>query len=185
MTSTRLEHLLERAEHAPLTWNPINGGHRGIVCFEDDKTYDLGADPSGVRFQEISERMITGCYYPADAIRVHGRFLVEGRELQVGDRLLQLAPLFGRFGGPLLPAAVEIFVADRTSGHCRIGYITTAFHFGRGIWSAILTIQSGRLSLRVHSTTSPRSWLFWTGLPYARWLQLRARRRAVEEFVKL
>jgi len=99
--------------------------------------------------------------------------------------VLQKAPLFGKLGILYVWSMVEIFVAERTEDHCRIGYVTSAMHHGRGIWRAELAWKEGRLSLRVKSTASPQSWLFWLGLPVARYLQLRARRRAIEEFEKL
>ena len=43
------------------------------VMFVDDKTYDLGADPDGSRFQELSERFLAGNYYPPDD-RFAGKF---------------------------------------------------------------------------------------------------------------
>ncbi|HLK16043.1 MAG TPA: DUF1990 family protein [Fimbriimonadaceae bacterium] len=176
--------LIQRAENATRNWDPVAGGKRAWICFEDDETYDLGADPDGVRFEEIARRMLSGDYYPPDAVRFDGRFRREGRELRSGDRVVQQAPLLGRLGGPLLPSAAEIYVAEKHQDQCKLGYVTTTIHFGRGIWTAELTRAEGRLSLRVWSIASPRSWLFWLGLPYARYLQLRARRRAVEEFRK-
>jgi hypothetical protein len=175
----------EIGERAPLSWDPVRGGSRGWICFEDDKTVDLGNDPSGSHFAEISERMLTGRYYPADAVRFYGRFQDEKREIRAGDRVLQKAPLFGRFGLLYAWSMVEIFVAERTEDRCKIGYVTTACHHGRGIWTAELTRQEGGLSLRVQSIASPQSWLFRLGLPVARYLQLRARKRAIEEFGKL
>lgn len=177
--------LQEKAESAQINWDPVKGGKRAWMCFEDDKTYDLGPDPDGVRFESIATRMMSGNYYPQDAVNFAGRFREEGRDLKPGDRVVQRAPLFGKLGGPLLPSAAEIYVAEREEGRCRIGYVTTSIHFGRGIWTAELTRSEGNLELHVWSTASPRSLLFWLGLPYARYLQLRARRRAVEEFRKL
>lgn len=177
--------LLSEAESAPLAWNPITGGKRAWVCFEDDKTFDLGPDPSGERFQEITGRILSGNYYPPDAVQFWGRFTEENRTLQKGDRILQAAPLFCKRGGPLMYSSAEIYVADLTSSTCKIGYVTTKLHFGRGIWTAELTRKDNQLNLRVWSTASPNRFLFWLGLPYARYLQLRARSRAVQEFRKI
>ena len=178
----REDKLQEKAENATLTWDPVKGGKRAWVCFDDFKVYDLGPDADGHRFAEIAKRMMSGNYYPPDAVVFGGRFRKEGRELRAGDRVVQQAPLFGKLGGPLMPSSAEIYVAEREGDRCMIGYVTTSTHFGRGIWLAELIRSDGRLQLTVQSTASPRSWLFWVGLPYARFLQLRARRRAVEEF---
>lgn len=177
--------LQAEAENAERTWDPEKGGKRAWVCFDDDKTYNLGADPDGHRFKAISRRMMSGHYYPPDAVRFSGRFQEEGRDLSRGDRVVQQAPLFGKLGGPLMPSGAEIYVAEATDTRCKIGYVTTSIHFGRGIWTAELTRTNGTLSLHVWSTASPASWAFWLGLPYARYLQLRARRRAVEEFRRM
>ncbi len=183
--STNLSRLEEEAEGATLTWDPVSGGNRGWVCFEDDKTYDLGPDASGLRFSEIATRMLSGNYYPKDAVAFSGRFRREGRNLKAGDRVVQQAPLFGKLGGPLMASSAEIYVAEREVTRRKIGYVTTSTHLAKGIWTAELKSDDGKLSLRVWSTACPNSWQFWLGLPYARYLQLRARRRAVEEFRRL
>lgn len=169
----------EKSEKTGLTWDPVKGGKWAFVCFDDDRQYDLGPDPDRHRFEEIAERMTTGRYYPPDAVRFYGRFEEEGRPLRAGDRILQQAPLFGFL---YCWSMAELFVVERTADRCHIGYVTTAAHHGRGIWQADLRWSEGRLTLRVTSTASPHSWLFWLGLPVARYLQLRARRRAVEVF---
>lgn len=173
------------AESARLTWHPERGGKLAWVCFRDDKTYDLGADPRGSRFEAICERMMNGGYYPVDTVEFSGRFLAEGRHMRVGDRVIQKAPLLGKLGGIRATAVVEIFAAGRAERSCRLGYVTTEIHFGRGIWQADLIREGDQLSLRVASTVCPNSIWYWIGLPYARYLQLRARRRAVEEFLKI
>lgn len=177
--------MTEVAEAASLTWHLGSGGKRAWVCFEDDKTYDLGPDEDGERFAAISQRMLHGNYYPEDTVTFSGRFRAENRVLHDGDRVVQKAPVFGRFGGPKATAVVEISVAEETETSTQLGYVTTEIHFGRGIWQANLTRADGRLALRVFSTVCPNSVWYWIGLPYARYLQLRARRRAVEEFLKL
>lgn len=183
--SSKLQNLLQRAQTSPLTWHPVEGGQRAWICFDDDKTYDLGPDPDAARFNRIADRMMSGRYYPPDAVQFVRSPDVGDAALQSGERILQRAPLFCRLGGPLLNSAVEIYVAMRTSELCRIGYVTTDFHYGRGIWTAELIRSGDHLRIRVWSTASPHSILFWLGLPIARAIQLRARRRAIEEFRKL
>jgi hypothetical protein len=177
--------LQGEAESASLTWDPIKGGKRAWICFDDFKIYDLGPDPTGSRFELISKRMMSGNYYPPDAVRFSGRFRSEKRDLQVGDRIVQQAPLFGKLGGPLMASSAEIYIAELDPDRCEIGYVTSSTHFARGIWSALLERNEGVLKLKVQSTASPNSWQFWLGLPYARFLQVRARHRAVEEFRKV
>lgn len=172
----------ERGVKAGLTWSPVSGGRRSWVCFEDDVTEELGLDATGERFEEIAGRMVGGRHYPVDAVEFFGPFRDEGRELVVGDRVLQRARVFPWWTWPVVWSVVEIFVVEREDGLCRIGYVTTDYHHGRGIWSADLLLGEGRLTLRVVLTACPHSWLFWLGLPYARWIQVRARKRAAEEY---
>lgn len=179
-----LRRRFDSMKSAPLTWDPVKGGKRSWLCFEDSLTEDVGPD-SDEGYEAIATRMLDGRYYPADTIQYYCEAIDQGRLLSAGDRVLQRALIL-----PFLPAAglwsmVEIFVAERSDDRCHLGYVTTAKHHGRGIWQAELTRNGTRLSLKVRSTTSPQSWLFWIGLPLARYLQLRARRRAVEEFQNL
>ena len=176
-----IQERFERFSRSAPTWDPVSGGNRPLVCWDDDLNVELGADPSGSRFDSIADRMIHGDYYPADAVQFFGMFRDESRALTSGDRVLQRAAI-----GPFpLWSMAQIFVATRTPNCCHIGYITTTRHFGRGIWQASLTRENGLIKLHVWSTAGPGSVLFWLGLPVARYLQLRARRRAIEEFRKL
>ncbi len=185
-------------ENMTTTWHPEAGGKRAWLVFEDDKTYDVGPN-TGDRFEEVCNRILGGNYYPNDAIVVDGDFRKEGRLVRKGDKIFQSAPLFGRFGGPKLKSVVEVFLAERSKAttsfaeelnrgkkpvprYCHFGYVTTKKHHGRGIWQARLETTNSRLNLRVWSTSMPNSIWFWLGLPIARCLQLRARRRAIEEF---
>jgi hypothetical protein len=126
--------------------------------------------------------MLEGDFYPADVLSFHGRFRLEGRRWRVGDRLVQRARLIPWLDWPVLWSVAEVFIAEKSSNECTIGYVTTNRHFGRGIWRAILTRRGDRLFLKIKSTAGPGSWQFWLGLPFARYLQLRARRRAIEDF---
>jgi hypothetical protein len=168
-----------------VTWDPVKGGKRAWICYEDKITEDLGPDPTGARFAIIAERMMKGHNYPPDAVQYYCEAHDTQRNLLPGDPVLQRAPIF-----PFIPwlgmwSMVRICVAERTDDWCILSYVTTTKHHGRGIWRAELRRIAGRLSIQVTSTTSPNSWLFWLGLPLARFLQLRARRRAIEEFRKL
>ena len=167
---------------APLSWSPTEGGRRSIICFEDHLIEDLGADESGSRFTAIAIKMMSGNYYPPDAVEFFGSFQDEKRNIKVGERIQQRAPIFA---GLYAWSMVEIYVAEHNDDYCQIGYVTTKKHHGRGIWTATLTRRDGNLSIVVESIASPHSFLFWAGLPLARFLQLRARRRAIEEFRKL
>lgn len=168
----------DRYAASPTTWHPTKGGRRPLVAWDDDHTVDLGADPDGSRFAKISDLMLGGRYYPADVIVFHR---LTDSPMQPGERVLQQTAILGI---PLW-TMVEIFLAEREQEICRIGYVTTARHHGRGIWQAHLIRQDNRLTLRVFSTAGPQSIWFWLGLPIARATQLRARRKAIERFQKV
>lgn len=171
----------EIAERVPLTWDPVQGGHLPRVHWHDKKTVDLGSDPDGSRFEKIADLMLSGDYYPREVIQFYGRFRDEKRDLKVGDRVLQRFV----FMGIVLWSAVEIWLAEREAERCAIGYVTTSYHHGRGIWQAHLERVEGRLRLTVQSTSGPQSWLFWLALPIGRAQQLRAREEAIRRFLAL
>ncbi len=149
--------------------------------WHDKKTVDLGPDPDGSRVAKIADLMMSGNYYPPHVIRFSGRFRDENRDLQVGDRVLQRF-VFMRI---VLWSAVEIWLAEREAERCAIGYVTTSYHHGRGIWQAQLERVDGRLSLTVQSTSGPQSWLFWLAIPIGRGQQMRAREEAIRRFKSL
>lgn len=179
-----LEQRIEWADEAVTNWDPVQGGRRAWVYWDDSIEADLGPDPSGERFRRIRDAAIRGDYYPPDAVRFFGRFRTENRALRVGDRVLQRARVLPLLHWPIVWSVAEIVVIEDEPSRIKIGYVTTNRQHARGAWSAELRLREGVLSIQVQSTASPRSALFWLGLPLARWLQLRARRRALEEFAK-
>jgi len=176
-----IERRFREYEHKPLAWDPIKGGKKAFICFNDSLTAGIGEDLTGQRFEIIANRMLSGTYYPMDAVEFFGRFQDEGRNIRPGDRVLQRARLLPFLKKIFVWSMVEIYVAERREDFCQIGYVTTTQHHGRGIWTATLTKEDGELELTIESIASPNSWLFWIGLPFARFLQLRARRRGIEE----
>jgi hypothetical protein len=169
----------QQMKDAPLTWDPVKGGKKALICFNDSLTGGLSPWPNQILFDAVADRMMGGRYYPKDAVEVFGPFLDEQRDIRVGDRVLQRAPLFW---GICVWSMVEIYVAERGKDYCKVGYVTTNKHHGKGIWTATFLVEEDELVLRVSSIASPKSFLFWIGLPFARYLQLRARRRAFEDF---
>lgn len=176
---TRLARRISIADLANPNWSPVGGGRRPLICWETDVEQEIGPENA---FDRLSERMLRGDFYPPDVIQFLGRFRRAGRNLQPGDRIVQRARLFPLLGWPVLWSVAEVFIAEKTGEACQIGYVTTNRHFGRGIWRATLERRGDRLFLRIASTAGPGSWQFWLGLPYARHLQIRSRRRAFEDF---
>jgi uncharacterized protein DUF1990 len=176
--------LLEAAEGAKTTWNRERGGAKTWVWFEDLKIVDLGPD-SEEAFEAISGQMVTGHYYPPDAVIFFGRHQMEGRDMRPGDTILQTARVVPFLPWPTLHSVARIDICDRLADSCTIGYVTTDKHLGKGVWKATLRREDGRLTLTVESSSGPGSFWFWIGLPYARFLQLRARRRGIGQCAAL
>jgi hypothetical protein len=172
----------EKYRLSELSWRLVEGGKLPLVAWKDHLSEDLGEDPDGNRFAEISKRMLDGRYYPPDTLEFFGPWMDEGREIRVGDRILQRARLLPFSSWPVLWAMTEVFTAERTATMTTLGYLTTKNHFGKGRWQATLERDGTRLRLTVDAISGPGSLLFWVGLPVARWLQMRAWRRAFETF---
>ncbi len=168
-----------------LTWDPVTGGKAPAICWCDSVSAYLGKDPTGKAFQTISRRMLSGRYYPTSVIEFFGMWIQEGRNMRPGDRILQRIRMFPILPWPILYAMTELFCAEYTDTTCSIGYTTTENHYGRGMWQATLTKDGDELELVVRSTAGPGSWQFWVGLPYARWLMVRARNKAIQDFTSL
>ncbi len=168
-------------EQLRVSGSPEQMNGRGLVQFNDALTVGLGADPGGEGFRKIADCMLNGNYYPDEIIRFDGRFREEGRELRVGDRVLQRALMPFLFGYRT-ESVVEISVADRFEYECKIGYYTTKRHFAKGWWQATLILEADELRLVVESQARPQSLIYWLAIPVARYMQLRARKAAILRF---
>lgn len=175
----------DRYREAPVTWRYGEDNRRPLVCWVDERRKTLVKGHRPQAFAAIADRMLGGRYYPPDALDFFGLWMEEDRPIRVGDRILQRARLLPFAGWPVLWAMTEVFAAERTDSTCTLGYVTTRRHFGRGEWQATLTQTTEGLELEVDSISGPHSWLFWLAMPIARALQLRAWRRAFEEFTAL
>jgi len=136
---------------------------------------------SADRFEELADLIMKGAYYPPEIIRFHGEFQEEDRAIRKGDRVLQRLT----FGPIRTWTMTEIWVAERDKESCRLGYVTTKCHHGRGIWSATLYKKEGRLWLKVEATSGPQSFWFWIGLPIARAIQMYTWKAAIHRLKRL
>lgn len=164
---------------APRSWEPGQGGKVALLSWNDSLTKDLGEDSDGSRLQELGTKLLNGHYYPDDVIEFFGEWQDEGRLMRAGDKILQRAHL--AFGIKLW-AMVEVFVAEMSDDVCRLGYVTTQKHFGKGQWEIVIRRNGSRLRLEVSAISGPGSFLFWIGLPIARYYQMRAWRKALSSF---
>lgn len=175
----------EEYSRGKTTWDPANSRSLPGLAWNDFSVTGFGVSPSDSTFQMLCDRMLSGHYYPPDAIECFGLWQDENREIRPGDRILQRARLIPWIPSLALWAMTEVFVAERSPTRCELGYVTTERHFARGIWQAVLEYGEDELQLTIQGTTAPASLWFWLGLPLARYLQRRAWRRAIDEFVRL
>lgn len=164
-------------ELLPATVNGNINEPTSWVFFDDDLTTNLGPDPDGTRFQKIAELVRTANYYPKHVVE----FYTDSGELSIGKRVLQIAPLTP-LGFPKLYSMVEISDLEITPTSITVGYFTTTKHFAKGWWKAEFKRENNQITLRVRSLALPNSLLYWLGIPFARYLQLRARREAIKRF---
>lgn len=174
------EKTLTELETPPVTGAPEMMRGKALVEFLDDKSINLGT--SQALFERIAELMMSGEYYPDEIIRFTGRFREEARDLQRGDRVLQLARLPFLLGYRTRTVA-EIFVAERTETQCQIGYYTTKKHFAQGWWRATLTKRDSGIRLNIKCQARPQSLIYWLFIPVARFMQERARKAAFSRFL--
>ncbi|MEI6882676.1 MAG: hypothetical protein WCK82_15250 [Bacteroidota bacterium] len=156
-----------------------------LIRFSDDLTVDLGDDSTGQRFETISKLRRGRRYYPSDVIRFYSPNIEANQNLETGENILQIFRLLPFSWFPEMYSMAQIFVSESTENTSTIGYLTTSKHFAKGWWKAELKRCENKLTLRVRSEAMPGSLLYWIGMPVARYLQLRARRNAIEQFVKM
>jgi hypothetical protein len=108
-----MERLMQEDVGPHLTWDAIKSGKRAWICFQDDRTYDLGIGRDVHRFSEIADRKISGHYDLPDAIEVTGKIRAESGPLRRCDQVLQIATILDRWGRPRMRSAVEMFVVER------------------------------------------------------------------------
>jgi hypothetical protein len=164
----------------PLSWHPKTGGKLAPIVFRDDVTKSLGPDPTGTRLQKIAELILSGNYYPRHVIK----FTPTEAPIKIGTRIRQSAPIIPGLPWPVATGITEIFVAEETENSLHVGYVTTTRHHARGIWQAKINRDPTTTELTIHvwDTVNPQSFLFWVGLPYARFLQQRALYSAIKRF---
>jgi uncharacterized protein (UPF0548 family) len=89
-----------------------------------------------------------------------------------------LAPL-------MLPAIVEVDVAEAGDERVALGYATTRRHYGRGVWRAEVKRDGEEMVLTVSYHVRPSRWFVWCGLPVYRRFQLAAFRAGADNLRRL
>ena len=97
----------------------------------------LGQDSSGVLFNHAAELTLYNRFYPREVMSVVSDYSLEGRTVQVGDRVLQRIALLEYEGLPLLEILTMNLITEVIQEPRRVGftYTTTAVHSEIGEWS--------------------------------------------------
>lgn len=164
----------------------VDPGEPSAALYRDLHRVELGAwSPEG--FARVRDALLGYRFYPPEVMLRRAEFELAGRAVRAGDRLglgLLLASLPG-LPPILLPAIVEVHVAEANADHAALGYRTTLRHYGRGEWRAEVRRDGDRLVLEVECHVRPSRWYVWLGLPVYRRFQLAAFRAGAETLRRL
>lgn len=147
----------------------------GEALYTDAHRQDVGPWSSEA-FGRLRAALLGYRFYPDPVMVRRAQFEDEARPVRVGDRLglgLRLPNLPG-LPDFLLPAVVEVHVAESAPESVRLGYRTTSRHYGRGEWVAHVRRDGERIVLQVDCRIRPSRWFVWLGLPLYRRFQLGA-----------
>jgi hypothetical protein len=127
-------------------------------------------------FDRLKSALLGYRFYPDTVMVRRTQFEDEGRPVQVGDRLGLGLLLPNLPGLPpfLLPAIVEVDVAEAGAEFVRLGYVTTLRHYGRGHWLGEVRREGDQLVLAVNCHVRPSRWYVRLGQPVYRRFQLAA-----------
>jgi len=174
------------AAPAPDLDTPVEAGDRATATFADAHRVVVGPwSPEG--FARVKAALLGYRFYPGHVMVRRTQFEDEGRAVRVGDRLgLGLfVPNLPGLAPLMLPAVVEVDVAEADDERVALGYATTRRHYGRGIWRAEVTRERDELILTVSYHVRPSRWFVWCGLPVYRRFQLAAFRAGADNLRRL
>lgn len=164
----------------------VAAGSSSTAVYSDVHRQDIGPW-SDASFARLRDALLAYRFYPDTVMLRRAQFEDEARPARPGDRigLGLLLPNLPGLPGFLLPAVVEVHVAEAGAGRARLGYRTTERHYGRGEWVAEVRREGDRLVLEVHCHIRPSRWFVWLGLPLYRRFQLAAFRGGLETLRRL
>jgi len=164
----------------------VERGDPATAIFADTHRVVVGAW-SPEAFARIKTALLGYRFYPEQVMIRRTQFEDEGRAVRVGDRLgLGLfVPNLPGLAPVMLPAVVEVDVAESGLEHVALGYVTTRRHYGRGSWRADVKRDGEQLVLTVSCHVRPSRWFVWCGLPVYRRFQLAAFRAGAENLRKV
>lgn len=178
--------LLKEWKDAPLTY-------RTVEEFDPQWNVDryeiiLGNDPSGKLFERAARLALRNQFYPPEVLTSVSDFLLENRDVQVGDRVLQRIRVFQYNTLPVMEVLTLNEITSVVNEPRRAGftYTTTEAHSELGEWSPVVEWrENGEVALvidvvsRAKPGASPLSGWF------TRKMQLRAHKLSVENFQRL
>jgi hypothetical protein len=146
-------------------------------------------DNNGRFFHKAADLLLRYQFYP-DAILSHfGDFdLGDGRQMRVGDRIVQRIHLARLFGRPLLDIiglteVTQIFSEPRRRG---FAYVTAAPHVEQGEWSVqVAWDNNGDLTLTLNATSRPAPQEPAISRPIMRAFQEKAHQAGITHFKEL
>jgi uncharacterized protein (UPF0548 family) len=145
----------------------------------------IGSDDDGARFACLADALLRYHFYPRDVMRHTSDFGLEGRQMRVGDRLVQRIPVITLFGLPGVDVMTMNEITDVRMGERCAGfsYITTQMHSEEGEWSVDLEWRAdGALWLTMDAVSRPSPREPRLIHPLMRFMQRRSHRRGIEAF---
>ncbi|RMG98583.1 MAG: DUF1990 family protein [Chloroflexi bacterium] len=147
---------LDEWEQVPLNY------HASIPLDEtwhiDKYEASLGHDATGELFACAADVLMRYEFYPPDVLTHMSDFDLQGRWLQVGDRIVQRVHVWQLRGRVVLDAVVmnEVTAVTQADRRCGFTCVTTARHVEQGEWSAYVAwLPDGQVVLRVSSVSRP------------------------------
>lgn len=175
-------HYLTRWQDMPLAYRrgqPIEGWARHH--YEER----IGSDGNGTRFACLADALLRYQFYPRDVMRHTSDFGMAGRQMRVGDRIVQRIPVITIFGLPGVDVMTMNQITDVRRGQRCAGfsYITTQAHSEEGEWSVDLVWRAdGTLWLTMDAISRPAPREPRLIYPLMRHMQRRAHRRGIANF---
>jgi len=155
-------------------------GLRVLPLLREQAELPLGT-VSEEEFQRAGDLLLSYGVYGERCMESYAPFKEDARRPQPGDRIVQRMHLllWGKTPILTLPSLVEVNYVEDTAHVKGLGYATTQFHVGVGVWRAeLLRSDAGACTLKIESRSRPRGLLLIT-TPLFRYFQRRARNEAM------
>ncbi len=176
---------LEQWSDAPLTYSPSQPLNSN--WFIDHYEVILERyDPTGACFQHAANLIMRNRFYPPQVMQITADYQLEDRDVQVGDGVLQRIRILQAWNKPVLEVLTlnkitEVVDEPRQKGFT---YTTTTVHSEVGEWSPTVEWrENGEVVLLIDVVSRSRPGASVLMQRWTRWLQLRAHRLSIENFL--